>query len=96
MSDSISKGEQRTPPLQENISSGKLPKEKKICSRNYYSLSETMKLRQEYNKPVEENKELEATKEVPMNFLSSSLLAKQKAKLVKPKYTLFANSKQPN
>lgn len=55
-----------------------------------------MKLRQEYNKPVEENKELEATKEVPMNFLSSSLLAKQKAKLVKPKYTLFANSKQPN
>lgn len=54
-----------------------------------------MKLRQEYNKPVEENKELEATKEVPMNFLSSSLLAKQKAKLVKPKYTLFANSKQP-
>lgn len=55
-----------------------------------------MTLKPEYHKPVEENKKLEATKKVPIKFLSCSLLPKQKTKLVNPKYTHFAKLKQPN
>jgi len=44
-----------------------------------------MKFKPEYHKLAEENKKLEVSKTVPMNFLSCSLLPKQQTKLVKPK-----------